>query len=168
MTMTPALRKLALAVHLVTSVGWIGAAAAYLALAIAIEASENADLVRGAYLALEVTGWYVIVPLAVASLITGLVMALGTRWGLLRHYWVLISLALTLAATAFLLLHMPDVSAMADMARRADDNELDRLGGDLVHPAVGLVVLLIVQVLNVFKPRGTTRYGQRKQLCYTV
>jgi hypothetical protein len=58
---------------------------------------------------MELTGWYVIVPLAVAALLTGLVMALGTPWGLFRHYWVLISLVLTILATVVLLLHMPTV-----------------------------------------------------------
>jgi hypothetical protein len=162
MVMAPRVRKLALATHLAFSVGWIGAAVTYLALAIAATAGQDPPLVRGAYLAMELTGWYVIVPAAVGSLLTGIVMSLGTRWGLLRHYWVLFSLVLTLFATVILLLHMRDVSAMADMARQADDDSLDQLGGDLVHPAVGLVVLLVIQALNVFKPRGMTRYGQRK------
>jgi hypothetical protein len=160
--MTPRVRKLALAAHLTVSVGWIGSAAAYLALAITAVASQDPPLVRGAYLAMELTGWYVIVPSALGSLLTGLVMALGTRWGLLRHYWVLLSLVLTLFATIVLLLHMRDVSSMADMARQVDDGSLDELGGDLVHPTVGLVVLLAIQALNVYKPRGMTRYGQRK------
>jgi hypothetical protein len=35
--------------------------------------------------------------------------------------------------------------------------------GDLFHPGVGLLVLLVITVLNVYKPRGMTRYGWRKQ-----
>jgi len=102
--------------------------------------------------------------LALASLLTGLVMSLGTRWGLFRHYWVLISFVLTVFATTILLLHMPDVSSIADVAREADAADLTGgLGGDLFHPSVGLLVLLVIQVLNVYKPRGLTRYGWRKQ-----
>ena len=41
---------------------------------------------RGAYLAMDLIGWFVIVPLSLASLLTGLVQALGTTWGLFRHY----------------------------------------------------------------------------------
>jgi hypothetical protein len=111
---------------------------------------------------MELTGWYVIVPLALASLLTGLVMSLGTRWGLFRRYWVLFSLALTVFATTILLLHMPDVSSIADMARAADETSLSGLGGDLLHPGVGLVVLLVIEALNVYKPRGLTPYGWRK------
>jgi hypothetical protein len=112
---------------------------------------------------MDLTGWYAIVPLALASLLTGLVMALGTKWGLFRHYWVLISFALTVFATAILLLHMPSVSAAANVAQEAEGARLEALGGDLGHPGIGLVVLLVVQTLNIYKPSGMTRYGWRKQ-----
>jgi hypothetical protein len=163
MIMTPRLRKFALAAHLTFSVGWIGTVVAYLALGVAAVTSQDAQTVRAAWIAMELTGWYVIVPLALASLLTGLVMALGTKWGLFRHYWVLFSLALTILATVVLVVHMPDVSVLADVAQEAEGASLDRLGGDLLHPGLGLVVLLVIQVLNVYKPQGITRYGWRKQ-----
>jgi hypothetical protein len=171
MTMPPRLHKFALAIHLSFSVGWIGAVFAYLALSTAAMTSQDPQTVRAAWIAMELTGWYAIVPLALASVVTGLVMALGTKWGLLRHYWVLISFVLTVLATVVLLLHMPDVSVLADVAREGEGGRLDVMGshlyarlanGDLLHPALGLVVLLVVQVLNVYKPRGMTRYGWRK------
>ncbi|MBA2724635.1 MAG: DUF2269 domain-containing protein [Actinobacteria bacterium] len=161
--MPPRLRKVVLSIHLTFSVGWIGAVLAYLALGIGAVTSESIQTVRGAWLAMELTGWFVIVPLAITSLLTGLVMALGTKWGLFRHYWVLVSFVLTLIATVILLLHMPDVSVMAAAAQNAVGAELEALGGDLLHPGVGLVVLLVVQVLNLYKPAGITRYGWRKQ-----
>jgi hypothetical protein len=164
MTMSPPLRKFALAAHLTFSVGWVGAVVAYLALGVAAVTTQDAQTVRAAWIAMELTGWYAIVPLALASLLTGLVMSLGTKWGLFRHYWVLISFVLTVFATTILLLHMPDVSAIADVVREADAADLaGGLGGDLFHPSVGLLVLLVIQVLNVYKPRGLTPYGWRKQ-----
>jgi len=163
MTMSPGLRKFALTTHLTFSVGWIGAVVAYLALGVAAARSQDAQTVRAAWIAMELTGWFVIVPLALAALLTGLVMALGTPWGLFRHYWVLFALVLTILATVVLLLHMPTVSAVADAARAADSAHLARFGGDLLHPGLGLVVLLMITVLNVYKPRGLTRYGWRKQ-----
>lgn len=163
MTMSMGQRKLSLALHLTFAVGWIGTVIAYLALGIAADASGDPQTVRAAWIAMELIGWYVIVPLAVASLVTGLVMALGTRWGLFRHYWVLFSLVLTAMSTVILLLHMPSVSHTADIAREAEGPRLLALGGDLVHPGIGLVVLLVIQVLNVYKPRGLTAYGRRKQ-----
>jgi hypothetical protein len=161
--MKPRVRKLALSAHLTFSVGWIGAVLAYLGLGVAAVSSGDVERVRAAWTGMELTGWYVIVPVAVASLLTGLVMALGTRWGLFRHYWVVISFALTVLATVILILHMPTVSATADLAQKSNGATLKALGGDLAHPGVGLVVLLVVQVLNLYKPPGMTRYGWRRQ-----
>jgi hypothetical protein len=162
MIMKPGLRKLALSAHLTFSVGWIGTVIAYLALGVTAAKSEDLDTVRGAWMAMELVGWYVIVPLALASLLTGLVMALGTKWGLFRHYWVLISFGLTVFATIILVLHMPTVSSMAEIAQEAEGARLEALGGDLGHPGIGLVILLVVQVLNLYKPPGLTRYGWSK------
>jgi hypothetical protein len=161
--MTPGVRKFALTVHLTCSVGWIGAVVAYLALGIAAVTSPDAQTVRAAWTAMDVTGWWAIVPLAMAALLTGLVISLGTHWGLFRHYWVLISLALTSLCTVVSLVHMPSVSAMAQLARNVDGADLRALGGDLFHPAAGLLVLLAIAVLNVYKPAGVTRYGWRRQ-----
>jgi len=169
--LAPNLRKFALSAHLACSVGWIGAVMAYLAFGVAAATGRDVQTMRAAWIAMDLTGWYVIVPLALASLLTGIIMALGTRWGLLRHYWVLFSLALTTIATVVLFLHMSDVSQLADVARAGsagvdpvDSHLYDRLReGDLLHPGLGLVVLLTIQVLNVYKPPGMTRYGRRKQ-----
>src|ERR687894_2237354 len=120
MTMAPNPRKFALTTHITSSLGFLGAALAYLGLGISAVTSEDAQTVRAAWIAMELTGWYVIVPLALASLLTGLVMALGTKWGLFRYYWVLFSLVLTILSTVVLLLHMPDVSVLADVAQTAE------------------------------------------------
>src|SRR5205823_9886057 len=79
--MSPAVRKLALTVHLMSSIGWIGAVVAYLALGVAAVTSTDDQTVRAAWTAMDLTGWWVIVPLALAALVTGVVMALGTHWG---------------------------------------------------------------------------------------
>lgn len=166
MIMAPGLRKFVLAVHLITSVGWIGAVVAYVALGVSAATSQDTQTVRAAWITMELIGWIAIVPLALAALLTGLLMSLGTPWGLFRHYWVLISLVLTILATGVLLLHMPTVSALAGVARAADDANLGGLrvyGGDLFHAGIGLLVLLVIAVLNVYKPRGLTPYGWRKQ-----
>ena len=163
MIMPPGLRRFALLVHLTFSVGWIGAVVAYLALGVTAATSRDDQTVRAAWIAMETTGWFAIVPLALAALSTGVLMALGTKWGLFRHYWVLFSLALTVFATVVLLLHMPTVSSQADVAREAEGARLRALGGDLGHPSIGLVVLLTIQALNYYKPRGMTRYGRRRR-----
>lgn len=159
--MTPRLRKVVLTAHITTSVGWLGAVVAYIALDIAAATSQDVQLARAVYLAMGVTVLYVIAPLALASVLIGIVNALGTPWGLFRHYWVLLKLLLTTVATTILLLETQTISDLAAQAASgADPRELP---GSLLHSVGGLVVLLTVLILSVFKPRGTTRYGWRKQ-----
>jgi hypothetical protein len=161
--MTPGLRRLVLTLHLASSVGWIGAVAAYLALGVLAATSRDVQTIRAAWTSMEVIGWTVLASLSLAALLTGLVISLGSAWGLFRHYWVAISLALTGVATAVLLLHLPTVSALAAIARATNGSHPEALGGDLFHAGGGLLVLLTILVLNVYKPRGLTPYGWRKQ-----
>jgi hypothetical protein len=166
MMMTPGLRKLALTAHVVCSVGWLGAVICFLALAIAGLTSHDAQLVRSAYLAMNVSASFVIVPLAFASLLTGIIQSLGTPWGLVRHYWVLTKLVLTVVATIVLLLKMPLIRRSAGIAA-----ETVVAGADVQHARIelvahaggGLLVLLVAATLSVFKPWGKTRYGRRTQ-----
>ncbi len=164
MIMKPGLRKFALTAHVTSSVSWIGAVVAYLALVVATQTSQDAQTVRAAFIAMEPITWFALVPLAFASLLTGLIMSLGTPWGLFRHYWVLTKLLLTVLATIVLLSYTQTVSFLAGVA--ADPNaDLSRLvgGGNFLHPGIGLLVLLVIVSLSVYKPRGVTRYGWRKQ-----
>jgi hypothetical protein len=166
MTLGPGLRKLALTAHVTCSVGWLGAVAGFLALAVAGLASRDPRTVAAVYPAMEVITMCVIVPLSLASLLTGLIQSLGTPWGLFRHYWVLIKLLLTSFATIVLLLQLGPIGYLGDAARGASVPIADHraLGTSMViHAAGGLLVLLMATILSVYKPRGLTRYGQSKQ-----
>jgi hypothetical protein len=166
MIMTPRLRKLALTAHVTCSVGSLGAVAGFLALAIAGLTSGDAQIVRAAYLAMELTVWFVVLPLVLASLLTGLVQALGTTWGLFRHYWVLAKLLLNILVTIVLLLQMELISYLARVAAETTLSPADLRGlriSPVVHAAGGLLVLLVPVALSLYKPRGMTPYGWRKQ-----
>lgn len=163
MSLPPSWRKLILAVHLTCSVGWIGSICAYLVVAFAVPITHEPETVRAAWISMDLLGWYAIVPLAVASLATGILIASLTRWGLLRHYWVLISLSGTAVLIAILIFHMPDVSAQAERARNASPDALLEMGSDIPHALLGLLSLIGILVLNIYKPRGLTRYGWRRE-----
>ena len=143
--------------------GWIGAAAGYLVLGVLAAMSEEPLTIRAAWIGMEVIGWQAVVPLGCLAFLTGLVMSLGTPWGLVRHYWVLFALVLTVLALTVLILHMPTVTAGAELARTVDDRAVIALGGDVLHPALGLVVLIVVAVLNVYKPRGVTGFRRKRR-----
>src|SRR5688572_29513640 len=101
--MKPLFQKFALLAHISFSVGWFGAVVPYLALAIAGLVSREAQMVRAAYLSMELIGWFVIVPFSFAALVGGLVQSLGTRWGVFRHWWILVKFVLTVVAVIVLL-----------------------------------------------------------------
>ncbi len=162
--MAPGLRKFTLTAHVACSAGWLGAVAAFLALAVIGWTSPDAQTVRGAYLVMLPAAWFVLVPLALASLLTGVVQSLGTPWGLFRHYWVLVKLLLTVSATVVLLLYMETFDFMAGMAADPSaDLSMVRNPSPTFHATLALLVLLVAMVLSVFKPRGLTRYGWRTQ-----
>ena len=156
------MRKLTLAVHLTVSIGWIGAVCAYLVLAFAIPVSGDPATARAAWTGMELVGWYAIAPMAVLSWVTGVVLALLTRWGLFRHYWVLISFLGTTILTTVLLLHLPDVTAAARASRNPSTGHVVT-SSDIPHALIGLILLIGILVLNIYKPAGLTRYGWRKQ-----
>jgi hypothetical protein len=132
---------------------------------VTVATSQDLQTVRSAWIAMGQVAKLAIVPLAVASLVTGLVMALGTKWGLFRHWWVVISLLLTSGATLVLLSEATVIGNSAAIA--ADPTtaaaEILALPSTLPHSVGGLAVLLTIQVLNIYKPQGLTAYGWRKQ-----
>ena len=164
MTLTPRVRKFALTVHVVSSVGWLGAVSTFLALAIAGLMRQDIQTIRAVYPSMELIGWFVIVPCGFAALATGVIQSLGTEWGLFRHYWILAKFLLTIGATLLLLLHIQPVSRASGLAAgpllNADFRQLQiRL---VIDAGLGLLVLLAATTLSVYKPWGMTPYGRRQ------
>ncbi|WP_258060912.1 DUF2269 domain-containing protein [Arthrobacter sp. 4R501] len=146
-----------------SSLGWAGAVAVFVVLDIAALTSTDPQLGRLLWLALQAAAWSLLVPLAFSSLLTGVLLALGTVWGLFRHYWVLFKLVLTLVATVVLVVYTQTIQTVAGMVRDPAMSGMD-LPSALLHTGGGLVVLLLTTILAIYKPHGMTRYGRRKQL----
>jgi hypothetical protein len=162
--MPPGVRRFSLTVHVTASVGWLGAVATFLALAVVGLVSSDEPTIRGTYIATDVITSAVIVPLALASLLTGVVQSVGTSWGLVRHWWVVVKLVLTVVATALLVLHSQPIGHLGAVAASAGEfgADLDGLRIQLVaDAAAALLVLLGATALAVHKPRGVTRFGRR-------
>ena len=164
--MSPALRKFTLTAHVISSIGWLGAVVVFLALSIVGLATVDAQRVRAVYIAMELVGWYVIVPMSLTSLLTGLTQSLGTAWGLFRHYWVLFKLLIAVVATGFLLLHMQPTSYVAGIAAESTLSTSDLRGIRiqlLIDSVAAVIVLTAATVLSIYKPRGLTPYGWRQE-----
>jgi hypothetical protein len=163
MTMAPRWRKFALTAHVTASVGWLGAVVVFLVLAVVALTTDEAPVVRAVYLTAEPITWFVIVPFALASLLTGLIQALGTTWGLFQHYWVVFKLVLNILATVVLLMYTRTVNYLAGLAAQPSTDLAElRSPTFALHSGGALLVLVTATVLAVYKPRGMTQYGRRK------
>jgi hypothetical protein len=159
------LRKFVLSAHITFAVGWLGAVAGFLALALVGLKSQDSQIVRSAYLAMDLITRFVIVPLSFAPLLTGPILSLGTPWGLFRHYWIIVKLVITILSTIILLIHLQPIHYLANAAVRgtlssADDSLQLQM---VVASAAALIALIVVNFLAVYKPKGMTSYGWRKQ-----
>lgn len=165
--MSQRIRKLGLSLHVVLSVGWLGAVVAFSVLAFASFSPDRA-LARAAYLTMDVVGRGALLPLSVGALVSGIVQSLGTKWGLFRHYWVVVKLVLTLFATAALFVHQ--TTAISDAARLAADattvvlqaGRLRELGVQLVADAgIATALLSFITLIAVYKPWGVVGHITR-------
>ena len=167
MIMTPGLRKFMLTTHVIASVGWLGAVAVFLAHGVLGVTSQDEQTVRAVYLVMAPVAWFILVPLAFASLLTGVVQSLGTRWGLFRHYWVLFKLLINVFATIVLLMYTQTLRYLAEIAAQTslsnEDLGILRTPSVVLHASLALLVLLVATTLAVYKPRGVTPYGRRKE-----
>lgn len=155
-------RKLLLAVHVASSVGWFGSLAVFIVLAIAGRTSGDAELVRASYLAMKLTALFVILPFSLLALATGITLALVTSWGLDRHYWVILKLVLTCIATFLLVVHITPVAFLSNAAVKGTLGQYSWMRTQiLAYSCGGLIIVATAMTLAVFKPRGLTRWGRR-------
>jgi len=151
--LAPRWRKLLLTTHIGSSVGLLGTDVTVLLLA--VSGARGHDPVA-VYPAAQLIGSLVLVPAALLSLATGVLLGLLTPWGLLRHWWVTVKLALTTAgAVLSLVVLAPALTALADGAG-GSSSLAQRL--ELVPDSgAASVVLLVTLVLSVYKPFGRIR-----------
>ena len=151
------LRKAVLTTHVTASIGWIGALAVFLVHSSAALVSRDAQVVAALSLAMSMAAWWVILPLAVAAVATGIAQSLGTWWGLTRHYWVIFKLVLACVATAVLLMKLQPIDMLALEAAKASftgEGLMDLRKSMVLHAAGGIAVLLAAVILGIYKPAG--------------
>jgi hypothetical protein len=166
MQMPQSLRKFSLSSHITVSVGWLGAVAVFLVLAITGLTTKDTMLARSMYMALEICTAYVIVPFCLASLVTGLIQAMGTKWGLFKHYWIIVKLFLTCFMTLLLFLHLKPINQLSLSAAGTDFSNTGEAATviELIKKAAFAVFgLIAVTAISVYKPWGKTKLGLKDQ-----
>lgn len=164
MILSPAARRFSVLCHILASTCWAGAVAVFLVLAIVGLVDGEPFTLRAVYVAMDVATTWIIVPLSFASPLTGVVLGLGTRWGLFRHYWVIIKLLITIPSTGFLLMHAGPIGAAARLAGAGPlPHEAASLRLQLaVDAGAALAVLIVAACLAVYRPVGVTPLGARR------
>ena len=161
MTFSSPMRKFILLAHVTTSVSLIGAVASFLLFAIVGLASADPQIIRASYLLMNPLAMFLVLPLVVLSLLVGIISSLGTPWGLVRYYWVAAKLLATLFTLIVLLLQINAIGQLSAIAaeRMLTDTDMGLRMRMIIHAGGGLVVLLIILVLSIYKPRGSTPYA---------
>ncbi|MEU2211136.1 DUF2269 domain-containing protein [Streptomyces hygroscopicus] len=158
--LTRPVRRGLLVVHVVVSVGWLGLTLGMLALGITGAVADSAEEAGAVYRSMNVLGDWLLIPLSLLSLTSGIVLSLGTPWGLARHRWVYVKFWLTLittAATAFALRARID-AAMADVVAGRPVGPTTDL---ILAPSVSLGIYAFLTATSVIKPWGLTARGRR-------
>lgn len=155
-------RKTTLVVHIVSAGAWIGID---VIVAVLVLTGWFSDDVAVRSLAYQALATFVVWPMLISGLVslaTGLVLGLGTKWRILRYWWVAVKLGLNLLLCTLILLvlqpGMGDVHAYGqDLVAGSPDPA--RVSTLFFPPAVSLTTLALATVLAVFKPWG--RIGSR-------
>jgi hypothetical protein len=165
---SPSLYKLLLTTHILVSVGWLGVVLAKVVLGLAALVSGAPDVARALYVAMNVLN-VAFPPVAIATIVTGVVLSLGTKWGLLQHYWVATKLVLTMGviATAVQLTDRLVQQAVAVPTGPAADAgpvlSITAVVTPLLYLAVAhLFMLGAATVISVYKPWGKTWFARPK------
>ena len=153
-------RKAVLVAHIVASGAWLGAVAANLFLGISAAVTGRADLADAYYAVMDRLVNNFMPATAIATLATGLILSFGTKWGLLRHYWVVAKLALGIA-TVVVGVAVIDGQIQETIAARAAKGSPS--ASDLLLPAIAATptMLVIATTLAITKPWGPTRLARR-------
>lgn len=150
-------RKFWLTVHVAVSVGWLGAVVGFFVLAVIALRGGDDLTTRSIYVALLPLTRHVIVPLSLASLLSGIAQSLITPWGVFRHYWVIAKLSLNVGATLLLFVHTRPIRLVADAAATGTLADVAGVRRQLIFDAgAAILALATATALSLFKPLGQT------------
>jgi hypothetical protein len=152
MTLTPRWRRAVLTVHVITAVGWLGVDLVLLTLGISGLAGADPDVV---YPAQSLVGRMLFTPLSALVWLVGVANAAYTKWGLVKHWWVLVKLLLTtLMLVLVVVLLYPALTRAGELAGAMEFADRVNL---VVAPSVSTSLLITATVLSTYKPWGRVR-----------
>lgn len=149
-------------VHVAVSVGWMGAGAANVVLA-GVALGADPATAAAAYRFVDVVDWWLVIPLAFAALVSGVVVALVSPWGLTRYWWVLVKLVLTVAVIVWSTLAVGVWVEQSVVAFAAGDST-SPVGRALVTgAALNIAAFLFMTWASVATPWGRTPWAPARR-----
>lgn len=160
-------RRAALAVHVIASSAWLGLSLGLLALSAAAVTTGSAAVVEASYRSMAVFTNWLMLPVALLTLLSGVLLSLGTPWGLARHRWVWTKFWLTLVTTTLTALSLrPNVNAAAHSVVAGEVLPQGPLRL-LAAPIISLTAYIFMTVISILKPWGLTRRGRKHRTATT-
>jgi hypothetical protein len=165
--LTPAVRKAVMVLHVVAGIGWMGVDIALLVLLITARTTNDAALVVSGFNAIGMIVPIAVPPLSLGILLTGIILGLGTRWGLVRYWWVLVKLLLSLIMTVLVFASLlPAVSSIAVLSATTISADAVRASLGMLPtmllfpPVVSFLMLGVATILSIFKPWQRTPWSR--------
>ena len=140
------MRNALLTAHIVFSVGLLGDAAGFLAVAIRTSTLDDPALAHDSVKTLNMFSLVFGIPLSFAALLTGVVLGIGTRWGVFRYPWVTIKLALVITVL------LVGAFVISPASSKMLDGQGDTTGRLIAAATYDVLALTAATSLGVFKP----------------
>jgi uncharacterized membrane protein len=159
-------RKTTLLLHIASAGVWLGIDVVMAVLIFTALLTDSDATKALCFQALDIVAVWPLLTTGLICLVTGLVLGVGSKYGLVRYWWVAVKLTLNLVLSGLVLVALaPEVADAAERARQFDAGVAAPLGvGDLVFPPiVSPTALLVAMVLAVFKPWGRIRAAKQSR-----
>lgn len=147
--------------HIFFACAWVGTGISMMVLSLVNGHIQNGDELYAVNASIKVLDDYIIIPAALGSLITGLLISLYTNWGFFKFNWVIFKWVATLAQIIFGTFWLGpwtnNATAISDLERGLALQNSAYLYDKQMGAVFGgiQVLLLIAQVLiSAYKPWG--------------
>jgi uncharacterized membrane protein len=154
------LRKTILMFHIVAGGSWFGLDVAMAVLVFTAIGTDSAAVRAHTLQSLQLITVWPMFSAAMLSLITGIQLGLGSKYGLVRYWWVVIKLVLNLILAALVVTALRgEVASAANLgAQLAGGADVEWNFTNMIYPPiVSPTALTIAFLLAVFKPWGRIR-----------
>nr|WP_228046729.1 hypothetical protein [Saccharopolyspora sp. HNM0983] len=146
-------------VHILSAAVWIGLDVALAVLVGTSLLTADPELAAAGFRVLVLLAVWPLLLAGFTCLASGIVLGIGTKYGLLRYWWVALKLLINVVFTALVLVSLrPTVLTAADQARQlavvVDPGMLRALVFPVIVSAIGLTGAVL---LSVVKPWGRIR-----------